>query len=83
LSEKEVKALFAKHHGVDRAYLNMISNGRRPVSDSIAGAVGLHKVGEGKGRNGKSAPYPREGRATLPLDRPVQMPQCWIISATS
>jgi hypothetical protein len=38
LSEKEVKALFAKHHGVDRAYLNMI------LSDSIATAVGLRKV---------------------------------------
>jgi hypothetical protein len=44
LSEKEVKALFAKHHGVDRAYLNMILNGKRPVSDSIATAVGLRKV---------------------------------------
>jgi hypothetical protein len=43
LSE-EVKALFAKHHGVDRAYLNMILNGKRPVSDSIATAVGLRKV---------------------------------------
>jgi hypothetical protein len=41
LSEKEVKALFAKHHGVDRAYLN---NGKRPVSDSIAGVIGLRKV---------------------------------------
>jgi hypothetical protein len=35
---------FAKHHGVNRAYLNMILNGKRPVSDSIAGAVDLRKV---------------------------------------
>ena len=34
----------AKRHGVHRAYLNMILNGKRPVSDSIAGAVGLRKV---------------------------------------
>jgi hypothetical protein len=38
------QSAFAKHHGVDRAYLNMILNGKRPVSDSIAGAVGLRKV---------------------------------------
>jgi hypothetical protein len=35
---------FAKHHGVDRAYLNMILNSKRPVSDSVAEAVGLRKV---------------------------------------
>ena len=35
---------FAKHHGINRAYLNMIFNRKRPVSDSIAGAVGLRKV---------------------------------------
>ena len=38
------QSAFAKHHGVNRAYLNMILNGKRPVSDSIAGALGLHKV---------------------------------------
>jgi hypothetical protein len=38
------QSAFAKHHGVNRAYLNMVLNGRRPVSDSIAGALGLHKV---------------------------------------
>ena len=32
------QSAFAKHHGVNRAYLNMVLNGRRPVSDSIAGA---------------------------------------------
>jgi DNA-binding phage protein len=38
------QSAFATHHGVNRAYLNMILNGRRPVSDSIARALGLHKV---------------------------------------
>ncbi len=38
------QSAFAKHHGIDRAYLNMILNSKRPVSDSIAGAVGLRKV---------------------------------------
>jgi hypothetical protein len=38
------QSAFAKHHGVDRAYLNMILNGKRPVSDSIAGVIGLRKV---------------------------------------
>jgi DNA-binding transcriptional regulator YdaS (Cro superfamily) len=33
------QSAFAKHHGVDRAYLNMILNGKRPVSDSIAGSA--------------------------------------------
>ena len=35
---------FAKHHGINCAYLNMVFNRKRPVSDSIAGAVGLRKV---------------------------------------
>jgi hypothetical protein len=38
------QSAFAKHHGVDRAYLNMVLNGKRPVSDSVAAAVGLRKV---------------------------------------
>ena len=38
------QSAFAKHHGVNRAYLNMVLNGKRPISDSIAGALGLHKV---------------------------------------
>jgi hypothetical protein len=38
------QSAFAKHHSVNRAYLNMILNGRRPVSDSIAGVFGLRKV---------------------------------------
>jgi hypothetical protein len=32
---------FAKHHGINRTYLNMIFNRKRPVSDSIAGAAGF------------------------------------------
>jgi len=35
---------FAKHHGINRTYLNMIFHRKKPVSDSIAGAVGLRKV---------------------------------------
>ena len=38
------QSAFAKHHGDNRAYLNMILNGKRPVNDSIATAVGLRKV---------------------------------------
>ena len=38
------QSAFAKHQGVDRAYLNMVLNGKRPVSDSIAGVIGLRKV---------------------------------------
>ena len=38
------QSAFAKRHGVNRAYLNMILNGKRPVSDFIAEAVGLRKV---------------------------------------
>jgi hypothetical protein len=44
LSEKEVKALLQSITASIRAYLNMILNGKRPVSDSIATAVGLRKV---------------------------------------
>ena len=35
---------FAKHHGVNRTYLNMVLNGRRPMGDAIAEALGLRKV---------------------------------------
>ena len=76
---------FAKHHGVDRAYLNMILNGRRPVSDSIArgyrSSQGLYrrKVGRGLGGN-ERAPSRHEERA-LTADRPAQTLQCCIISA--
>jgi hypothetical protein len=35
---------FAKRHGVDRVLVNMILNGKRPVSDAIAKALGLRKV---------------------------------------
>jgi hypothetical protein len=35
---------FAKHHGVNRTYLNMVLNGKRPMGDAIAEALGLRKV---------------------------------------
>ena len=38
------QSAFAKHHSVNRTYLNMVLNGKRPVSGLIAEAVGLHKV---------------------------------------
>jgi hypothetical protein len=35
---------FAKHHNVNRTFLNMVLNRKRPVSDAIAEALGLHKA---------------------------------------
>ena len=35
---------FAKHHGLDRVLINMILNSKRPVSGSVAKALGLRKV---------------------------------------
>ena len=38
------QSAFAKRHGVDRVLVNMILNGKRPVTDTIAKALGLRKV---------------------------------------
>ena len=38
------QSAFAKHHGLDRALINMILNGKRPVSGSVAKALGLRKL---------------------------------------
>ena len=35
---------FAKHWGISRVHLNRVLNGKRPVGDGIAEALGLHKV---------------------------------------
>ena len=35
---------FAKRHGVDRVLVNMILNGKRSVTGSIAKALGLRKA---------------------------------------
>jgi hypothetical protein len=35
---------FAKHHHINRTYLNMVLSGKRPVGDAVAEALGLHKV---------------------------------------
>jgi hypothetical protein len=35
---------FAKRHGLDRPLVNMILNGKRPVSDVIVKALGLRRV---------------------------------------
>ena len=39
---------FAKQHGINRTYLNMVLSGRRPVGDAVAEALGLHKVYKAK-----------------------------------
>jgi transcriptional regulator with XRE-family HTH domain len=38
------QSAFAKRHGIDRAYVNMILNGKRSVGDSVAKALRLRKV---------------------------------------
>jgi glucokinase len=38
------QSAFAKHHDLDRVLINMILNGKRPVSGSVAKALGLRKV---------------------------------------
>ena len=38
------QSAFAKHHGLDRVLINMILKGKRPVSRSVAKALGLRKV---------------------------------------
>ena len=35
---------FAKRHGLERSHLNMVLNGKRPVSSNIVKALKLHKV---------------------------------------
>ena len=35
---------FAKHHSVNRTYLNMVLSGKRPLGDAIAEALGLRKM---------------------------------------
>jgi hypothetical protein len=35
---------FARHHRINRSYVNMVLKGKRPVGDSIARALGLRKV---------------------------------------
>jgi len=34
---------FAKHHSVNRTYLNMVLSGKRPLGEAVA-EVGLHRV---------------------------------------
>jgi hypothetical protein len=35
---------FAKHYGINRAHLNMVLGGKRPVGDAVAEALGLCKA---------------------------------------
>jgi hypothetical protein len=38
------QSAFAKRHGVDRVFINMILNGKRNVSGSVAKALRLRKL---------------------------------------
>jgi hypothetical protein len=38
------ESAFAKRHGINRAYVNMILNGKRSVGNSVAKALRLRKV---------------------------------------
>jgi len=38
------QSAFAKHHGINRTYVNMVLCGKRPVTDTVAKALGLHKA---------------------------------------
>src|SRR6516225_11167544 len=35
---------FAKHHGINRSYLNMVLRGKRPMGNAVADALGLRIV---------------------------------------
>jgi hypothetical protein len=35
---------FARHYGIDRGYLNLITNGKRPINNTVLKALGLRKV---------------------------------------
>ena len=35
---------FAKHHDVNRTYLNMVLSGKRPMGDAVAEALGLRRI---------------------------------------
>lgn len=35
---------FAKRYGINRAYLNMVLSGKRPVGSTVVKALGLRKV---------------------------------------
>jgi hypothetical protein len=44
IEREEGQVAFAKHHRVNRSYLNMVLHGKRPVGDAVTEALGLHKV---------------------------------------
>jgi DNA-binding phage protein len=35
---------FARHHGINRSYLNMVLRGKRPMGHAVADALGLRIV---------------------------------------
>ena len=44
IEQEGSQVAFAKHHGINRTYLNMVLSGKRPVGDAVAETLGLHKV---------------------------------------
>ena len=44
IEQEGSQVAFAQHHGIDRTYLSKVLSGKRPVGDSIAEALGLHKA---------------------------------------
>jgi hypothetical protein len=44
VEREENQGAFAKRHGLERSHLNMVLNGKRPVSSNIVKALGLYKV---------------------------------------
>jgi len=44
VEEEGNQLAFARRHRLNRAHLNMILNGRRPVTDKVVKALGLRKM---------------------------------------
>jgi hypothetical protein len=44
IQRKGNQKAFAKHHSINRTYLNMVLSGKRPVGEAVAQTLGLHKV---------------------------------------
>jgi hypothetical protein len=44
IADEGSQIAFAKHHGINRTYLNMVLSGKRPVGDAVADILGLRKV---------------------------------------
>lgn len=49
---------FARRHGLERTSLNMVLNGKRPVSEKIIKALGLRKVYTAQNETAAGPPRP-------------------------